>query len=325
MKVIASKPGLKIRYNNKEYKTPLKKRINNISERNKIELELRKEGIDYQIIYPKKQIVNFNGKELSLSCFKDKKDNRDYKINNILSQKNLNLPSKISYRDQMSPVKNQGKLGSCVGFAMAAMKEWQEQQEYLNEISEGSLYRRDKDHYNLSEQWIYYKSKEIDPWPNMEGTSIRCALKQISKLGIPPEEGWVYNDSEKGKPKPWSHMISKWRGGGSYFRINYNNLNSSIYKYGPIVIGIVCFREIFNVGTDGFIPYPKYPFEQFGGHAICLTGFDRDKNIYEFKNSWSSLWGHYGYGYLPGEYLKDFMLDAWVLLDTDVTKDMLKK
>lgn len=323
MYILINKPGFTINYNNIQYKTPFIKKINN-KEKNKIELELRKQGIEYKIVYPKKNIINLNGKELPFTCFKDNKDNRDYKINRLLSSK-INTPSKINYRNEMSPVKNQGRLGSCVGFAVASMKEWQEQKEYLQEIKEGSLYRREKEFYDLSEQWIYYKSKQIDPWPNQEGTSIRCALKQVSKLGVPPEKGWEYNDSKKGKPKPWTHMISKWRSGGSYYRINYNELPESLYKYGPVVIGIVCFREIFNVGADGFVPYPKYPFEQFGGHAICLTGYNKNKDLYEFKNSWGSLWGNYGYGYFPGSYLRDFMMDSWVFLDEDISKDSLKK
>lgn len=329
MKLIIDQIGLSFYYRNKEYKTPFEVDIYNHEDKRNIETELRKQGIEYKIYFPNKSIVNLSGKELPFSCYKDPIDKRDYNVKSILKQidlnnKTLSSSNKISYRNEMSPVKDQGNLGSCVGFAVAAMKEWQEQKEYIQEIKKGNPYRREQDHYNLSEQWIYYKAKDIDPWPNSEGTTIRHALKQISKFGIPPEKGWKYNDDKKGKPEIWTHMISKWTSGGNYYRIKYGDLVNSLNKFGPIVIGIYCFREIFNVTSNGFVGYPRYPFEKFGGHAICITGYDPKTRRYEFKNSWGSTWGNYGYGYLPDPYLRDFMLDAWVFIDKDVKRDSLR-
>lgn len=325
MKVLVEQNGFTINFKNKELKTPFIQEIDNHKDLYYIQVELRKLGIEYKIIYPNKNVVNLSGKELPFGCFKDPFDKRDLKIDSILQNENkLSSYKELSYKDEMSPVKNQGNLGSCVGFAVAAMKEWQEQKEYLNEIKKGNPYRRENEHYNFSEQWIYYKAKEIDPWPNSEGTSIRHALKQLSKLGVPPEKAWRYSDKNKGKPEIWSHMISKWASGGEYRRVKYSQLANALEKYGPLVIGIICFREIFNVGNDGFIKYPKNPDENFGGHAICLTGLDKNKNLYEFKNSWGTSWGNRGYGYFKGEYLKDFMLDSWIYIDVNTKKDALK-
>lgn len=333
MKLKVDLNGLTINYKNREIKTPITKKLNNNDDKQSLEMELRKQGIEYKINYPKNSLFNLSGKELPFGCYKDPTDKRDYNAKSLLNDNNLKSvntsnyiysnSNNISYRNEMSPVKNQGNLGSCVGFAVAAMKEWQEQKEYLQEIKEGNLYRREQDHYNLSEQWIYYKSKDIDPWPNQEGTSIRHALKQVARLGVPPEKGWRYNDSVVGEPEIWTHMISKWVSGGEYYRIEYNNLKESLLNFGPIVIGIACFREIFNVGYDGFVPYPNNPYEYFGGHAVCITGYDSRYDRYEFKNSWSPSWGNRGYGYVKGEYLRDFMLDAWVFLDINVTRGML--
>jgi len=322
-------------YHNKKYiKTPCIIKTNN---KKLIENQIRKLGIvnfsiksDLNMIY---EIITTKLKNppssFVLGCNKDIKDKRDFQIKNIIKSKklndiNLNIPNVIDYSNEMTPVKNQKRLGSCVGFAITAMKEWQEQKEHNRELKEGKKYKRKEKYYNFSEMWAYYKSKEIDPWPNEEGTSIRCAMKQLSKHGIPPEKAWPYNDRIKGKPKSWSKMIAKWGLGGRYFRINnVNELINSLYKYGPIVIGILCFREIFNP-KKGVVPYPKNPHEIFGGHAICITSYNKKQKLFKFKNSWGINWGNKGYGYLSYRYINDFMIDAWVMLDVNVSKNMLK-
>ncbi|GIU69049.1 MAG: hypothetical protein KatS3mg002_0285 [Candidatus Woesearchaeota archaeon] len=215
---------------------------------------------------------------------------------------------------------------SCVGFAVTAVKEWQERKEYLREVQQGKYYRRENEQYDLSEQWIYHKAKQIDPWPNEEGTSIRYALKVLQKEGIPPEEGWVYSDIELGKPTPWAKLIARWNFGGKYYRItSIPELEYSLYSKGPVVIGIICFEEIFYVGQNGIVPYPRNPWLHYGGHAVCLVGYDRERQLFKFKNSWGSRWGENGYGYLSYRYINDFMIDAWVMEDISVKLEWVKQ
>jgi C1A family cysteine protease len=253
---------------------------------------------------------------------KDIADERDFRLTSTYG-----LPAKIDLTTEMSPVKDQGHLGSCVGFATAAMKEWQEQTEHMKEVAAGKRdHRKEFDHYDLSEQWIYYKCKTIDPWPNEEGTSIRCAMQVLHKIGVPCEEAYPYNDDFKGEPESWAKLIAKWGLIDSYYRCgDLNALKSSLANNGPTVIGIACFREIFYVGSNGYIPYPANPNEIYGGHAICAVGYDDANQTVKFKNSWSSAWGNKGYGLLPYKYINDFMWDAWVAKDLAVTKKILQE
>jgi len=316
--VKVNKPGYLIRVNSKSIRSPFTIYTDNVDE---IECQIKQKGIsDYSIIQQRLR----SSQLFKLGCIQDRLDNRDYQINSIQSSSKLNLPQVVDYTNQMSSVKDQGRLGSCVGFAIASMKEYQEQKEYLQEIEDGSLYRRKESEYDLSEMWIYYKAKEIDPWPNQEGTSIRDALKQLCKYGVPPEKGWRYNDRIKTKHESWAPMISKWGKGNNYFRINgVEELKSALYNYGPIVVGILCFREIFQVGSNGIVKYPSNPNQCYGGHAICITAYNQSSQLFKFKNSWSSNWGNRGYGYLSFKYVQNFMMDAWVLIDKKVLRSEL--
>ena len=325
-KIEINETGMLINIKNKEVRTPCIIDVND-KELNLIKSQLRSNGINnYKILTPPSNIRINN---ISFNYRKDPIDNRDYKLKTILkesSSKNDILKSsyEIDYTNEMSPVKNQGHLGSCVAFAVVSVKEWQEQKEHLLEIKQGKKYKRKEKHFDYSEQWLYYKSKEIDCWPNEEGTSIRYALKVLQKQGVPTENAWEYNPSIKGKPKFWAKLISRWALAGKYFRINTpEELCDALRIYGPIPIGVLCFDEIFNVGNNGIVSYPRNPNDYIGGHAICITGFTND-NLFKFKNSWGVNWGENGYGYLSYKYIKDFMLDAWVVEDINVKTDLLR-
>lgn len=43
-----------------------------------------------------------------------------------------------------------------------------------------------------------------------------------------------------------------------------------------------------------------------GGHAILITGFDSDKKIFFFKNSWGEKWGQQGYGTISFEHIDNY-------------------
>lgn len=263
-----------------------------------------------------------------LSAIFDNDDDRDFSYDRLMiGNKDLiaSLPPMIDHTPTMSPVKNQGRLGSCVGFAVSAMKEWQENQEYKKEVKEGSAYRREKEHYDLSEQWIYYSCKKIDPWPNIEGTSIRYAMKVLNKIGVPTEDAWPYNDTVIGEPKRWSHLIARWGTIGSYYRIaSLNAMKDALAKQGPVVIGMLCFAGIFGVGRDGVVPNPSSTERILGGHAVCAVGYDDDRKLVKFKNSWGTGWGRKGYGYISYDYVNKYVIDSWVAMDHDVTTEMLK-
>jgi C1A family cysteine protease len=269
-----------------------------------------------------------------LTYKKDPDDERDFifKIDSDIPgrpyKKTLaTLPTSVDHTYLMTKVKDQGNLGSCVGFAVTAMKEWQETREHLYEVSMGKKDHRKGKQYDLSESWVYWNSKKIDPWPNEEGTSIRFAMKVLHKIGVPCETAWPYKDIDFGKPQSWGTLVARWSLIHSYWRVkNLSELKVGLLN-GPVVIGIPCFDTIFYADETGLIAYPRYPDEIYGGHALCAVGYSDKKygGVIKVKNSWGRYWGDTGYGYIPYKYIDDFLWDAWACKDLSVTKEMLKE
>ena len=61
------------------------------------------------------------------------------------------------------------------------------------------------------------------------------------------------------------------------------------------------------------IDVPPSEYERYGGHAICLCGYDDTKGAFRFKNSWGPGWGDKGYAWLSYDYVAQhaFMDDAF--------------
>ncbi len=232
-------------------------------------------------------------------------------------------PSKVDHSQNVSSIKNQGSLGSCVAFAAAAMKECQEKKEHYDEVKSGKKYSRSEE-YDYSEQWLYWNCKKIDGIPESEGTYIRTVMKVLNKIGVPAEKAWPYTDDSIsiGKPKSWANLVARWAVVGSYWSVgNLTELKIALVD-GPVIIGVPVFAEWWRP-PNGIINYPSQPSQIYGGHAICVIGYDDNKQLIKFKNSWGT-WGDQGYGYLSYRYINDFLWSAWVARDIAVKRDMLK-
>jgi len=244
-----------------------------------------------------------------------KYDERDFNLSIKLSESVR--AGFVDWTNQMTPVKDQGELGSCVGFAVASLKEWQERKENLIEGKEDKI-------YDFSEQWIYYNAKKIDGYPHEEGTDLRSAFKVLQKIGVPCEKGWKYSDHNVGQPERWSHLVARWALIESYERIKTINELFQVLNFSPVVIGIEVFEEIMNVKSDGIVQNPRNSLYSLGGHAICLVGYNDQTKMFKFKNSWSDDWGSKGYGFLYYDYIYNYTIDAIRAVDMQVKKDKMK-
>ena len=234
-------------------------------------------------------------------CKRDKQDKRDYLMSAYLPV--LKLPKRIDYTSEMTPVRDQGNEGTCVGFSSAVgMKEYQEQEDW-------------KRYVELSPRFLYSECKRADK-NKEEGTTIRTAMKVLKKIGVCQEKYWPYIAGLTGKVRPGARVDAKKNKVLAYARIaDLYELKASLVQKGPCVIGVEVFRGMMEAAT-GMVPMPKRGEKMLGGHAICPVGYDDNTGMVKFKNSWSAKWGKNGYGFLKYEYVEKYMMDGWSTLDS---------
>lgn len=243
--------------------------------------------------------------QLPLGCIKSPVKNTDYLIDSFLGIRDDGKP--ISFRNEMSPVENQGTLGSCVGHAYESVKEWQE-------------YKELKKYIQLSRLWIYELSRKKAGYE--EGSTMIAGAEILRELGVPLEEYWKYTDNKDkiGEPKKgaYENALIYRVDNLVYLRIRTESqLRQALLTFGPIAIGVTVYNNWYRE-ERGHIPTSticERARGALGGHAICLIGHNPETKEYEFKNSWSEKWGDKGYGFLTETEMKRSFMDGFALKD----------
>lgn len=249
-----------------------------------------------------------------LGCLKDIKDLRDIPMGLVLPA--IAVPPTVDYTSEMTPVRHQGKEGTCVAFACAVgVKEYQDTKEYRRAIA-------------LSPRYLYSLCKANDGIPYEDGTYPRVAMKILLKYGVCPESYWPYRPHQKDSHKPGADKAAKRYSIKAYARLqSVEEMKRSLLVNGPFLAGVEVFTSWFTraVLETGNIPLPGAGDAFEGGHAICVMGYDDARSLFKFKNSWGTRWGDRGYGYIGYEYVKRYCSDAWSGTDLIENPELLVK
>jgi len=201
------------------------------------------------------------------------------------SSEGEDFPDSFSRRDICPPVKNQGRIGSCVG--------------HSGRVVLGSSIKFQSE--EPSPMWIYKTGKKYDAWAgeNYSGTSIRGAANGAKHEGCCFEPFWPYIDDENSEPKDGAALDASYKKIHSFYAIPCAKTNEikSMLLDRPLWYAFMVRDNFFSIGFDGVIDTEKYlSSSPAGGHAVCLIGWKTiDGKLYwEFQNSWGTFHGNLG-------------------------------
>lgn len=249
------------------------------------------------------------------------------------------LPKLVDLSGDMTPAKNQGDRGTCTFFTTLG-------------IIEGAIKKDLKTEVNLSEEYLNYAAKKIGSYQQVEGSIISDNIRGMRAQGLLLEEDWAYQASwfEKGRPcadfkstdanapktcfshnKPNKKAMSRLIDGrGITVSVLSKDTNSIIRflaeQQRPLIMSVnVNFNGWPNSGETDFneelreqcINTPS----ECGGHSIILTGYDMEKRVFMFKNSWGKEWGKNGYGTIPFDVVDNYVNE--ILYYATVTGDVV--
>ena len=236
----------------------------------------------------------------------DLPDHRDF-LYADLRPAGVRLPKSVDLRPHMSPVENQGQLGSCTANALAGALEFLE-------IKGGQSL------VDLSRLFIYYNERAIEHTVMSDsGAMIRDGIKTLAALGVCSEKKWPYVLSTfTEKPSAACYAEAKKHVVRTYHRIvGLSDMRACLAEGYPFVFGFSVYEsfESAKVAKSGVLNMPKSGESQVGGHAVCAVGYDDKGKRLLVRNSWGTAWGMKGYFTMPYDYAanRDLSDDFWTI------------
>jgi hypothetical protein len=90
-------------------------------------------------------------------------------------------------------------------------------------------------------------------------------------------------------------------------------VKKSLAEGRPVVIGMNTpdsFIEAKNVWEP-----TENPSRFYGGHAMCVVGYDDDRGAFEILNSWGRKWGNGGFIWVPYKVFVDFVIESYEMIE----------
>ncbi len=225
------------------------------------------------------------------------------------------LPESISLEAYCPPRLNQGSQGSCVGWSSAYAA-----RTILQARSSGE----DPENVSFSPSFVYNQIA----LPGCQGTYLQKAMEVMHTSGALPFSKFAY-DENSCSHKPSRFEISsassyKTKGfnrltrGGDDYQTDMLAIKQNLAQGAPVVIGMMVGGSFMSDMTGRRIWSPDrsdYSMRGFGGHALCVIGYDDyyEGGAFQVMNSWGEEWGEDGLFWIRYNDFEYFTREAYGL------------
>ena len=215
------------------------------------------------------------------------------------------LPAFVDLRPHLTPVEDQGDLGSCTANALAGAVEYLERR--LNGHGE-----------RVSRLFLYWNERDLEGKSEVDhGACLDDGIRALHKDGICMEKTWPY---EKGRVfhKPGDHAYDEAEAHtideAHRVKIDLHHMKHCLAEGYPFVFGLTLSKLFQKTGRDGKVKLPDRS-AMSGGHAMLCVGYSDKDQVFVVRNSWGPKWGDAGYCYIPYDYLsnEEFAHDFWTV------------
>jgi C1A family cysteine protease len=226
------------------------------------------------------------------------------------------LPERVSL-EQFAPRRlNQGQQGSCVAWASAYA---------ARTIVQSEATRQEPNSTAFSPSFLYNQIKLSD---DCQGSYIFKAMENMSAGGVLPMSQFGYTDQSCQKqPQAGEREQARQYRIKGFQRLSYNGddqrtdmlaMKQQLAQGSPVVIGMMVGGSFMQdmEGQDTWTPTQNdYRMAGFGGHAMCVIGYDdyKDGGSFQIMNSWGPEWGKNGIAWVRYADFDHFAKEAYAV------------
>lgn len=225
------------------------------------------------------------------------------------------LPESANLQKFAPGVGNQGQQGSCVAWSSAYA---------ARSILESTRTGQIGDNVRFSPSFLYNQIG-LDA---CQGSYIERAMEYMTKQGSVPYNAFPYNEHDCSS-QPDQQLVQqasqyKMRGfnrltvGDRNDVIDLNAIKQNLSQGAPVAIGMMVGQSFMQnmMGKDLWQPEAgDKSMQGFGGHAMCVVGYDDKKygGSFLLMNSWGPEWGTNGFAWVQYPVFKYFVREAYGL------------
>lgn len=225
------------------------------------------------------------------------------------------LPEKVTLSPNCPDRLNQGQQGSCVGWASSYA---------ARTILHSRATGQDPDNVSFSPSYLYNQIA----LPGCNGTYIVNAMDKLLQEGTVPFTRFGYNDQNCSEQPDGGEkqLAAQYRIKG-YNRLTYAGddyttdllaIKQNLAQGAPVVIGMMVGGSFMQEMHGQDVWYPTdydYSMRGFGGHAMCVVGYDdyHEGGAFQLMNSWGPEWGRNGFGWVRYKDFDYFTREAYGL------------
>ncbi len=234
-------------------------------------------------------------------------------IYEALDDSKNNLPEAVSLAKFAPNRLDQGHQGSCVAWSSAYG---------ARSILEAERTGQDPNSVAFSPSFLYNQIG-LD---GCQGSYIIRAMENMTKIGAVPFNAFPYdeNDCERQPSQQLKQEASSFKmlgftrltDGDKINALDLRAIKEHLAHDVPVVIGMMVGGSFMQgmMGQDVWHPNDDdYNQIGFGGHAICVIGYDdrKEGGAFQIMNSWGPNWGNNGLAWVRYKDFKHFVREAY--------------
>ncbi len=223
------------------------------------------------------------------------------------------LPESVSLLRFAPDRQNQGKQGSCVAWSSGYA---------ARSIIESASTAQNPNNVAFSPAFLYSQIGQ----DNCQGSFIIKAMEFMTNKGAVSFNEFPYDENNCSR-QPTNQMMSeaaqnrmhgfnRLTEGDGVSNLSLRAIKEHLAKDAPVVIGMMVGGSFMEGMMGQKVWHPTredYNQTGFGGHALCIIGYDDrlEGGSFQIMNSWGKEWGEDGIGWVRYNDFKEFVRESY--------------